>query len=55
MAPIVLAVTGLEHAIDPEGLARMTGLGLIESADGTLTLTHRGRLLANDVVSSVIA
>jgi oxygen-independent coproporphyrinogen-3 oxidase len=50
-----LALAGLEDAIDPEGLARMASLGLIEPADGTLTLTRRGRLLANDVVSSVIA
>jgi oxygen-independent coproporphyrinogen-3 oxidase len=50
-----LALAGLEDAIDPEGLARMASLGLIEPADGTLTLTLRGRLLANDVVSTVIA
>ena len=52
---VPLAVAGMEAAIDPEGLERMTSLGLIEPADGTLTLTRRGRLLANDVVSSVIA
>ena len=50
-----LAIAGLESAIDPDGLARMAGLGLIEPADGTLRLTFRGRLLANDVTSSVIA
>jgi oxygen-independent coproporphyrinogen-3 oxidase len=50
-----LAIAGLESAIDPDGLARMAGLGLIEPADGTLRLTPRGRLLANDVTSSVIA
>jgi hypothetical protein len=32
----------------------MAGLGLIEPAEGTLRLTPRGRLLANDVVSNVI-
>ena len=52
---VPLATAGLEHAIDPDGLARMASLGLIEPAPGTLTLTPRGRLLANDVVSSVIA
>jgi oxygen-independent coproporphyrinogen-3 oxidase len=52
---VPLATAGLEHAIDPEGLARMASLGLIEPAPGTLRLTPRGRLLANDVVSSVIA
>jgi len=51
---VPLSTAGLEHAIDPEGLARMAGLGLIEPADGTLRLTPRGRLLANDVVSNVI-
>ena len=52
---VPLATAGLEHAIDPEGLARMTSLGFIEPADGTLRLTPRGRLLANDVVANVIA
>ena len=52
---VPLATGELEHAIDPEGLERMAGLGLIEAAEGTLRLTTRGRLLANDVVSSVIA
>ena len=52
---VPLATGELEHAIDPDGLERMVGLGLIEAADGTLRLTTRGRLLANDVVSSVIA
>ena len=52
---VPLAVAGLEHAIDPDGLARMASLGLIEPADGTLRLTPRGRMLANDVVSNVIA
>jgi oxygen-independent coproporphyrinogen-3 oxidase len=50
-----LAIADLHDAIDPDGLARMTSLGLIEPAGDTLTLTYRGRLLANDVVSSVIA
>jgi oxygen-independent coproporphyrinogen-3 oxidase len=52
---VPLSLAGLEHAIDPDGLARMAGLGLIEAAAGTLRLTPRGRLLANDVVSNVIA
>ncbi len=50
-----LAIADLHDAIDPDGLARMTSLGLIEAAGDTLALTYRGRLLANDVVSSVIA
>ncbi len=52
---VPLAVAGLEHAIDPEGLARMASLGFIEPVGGTLRLTPRGRLLANDVVANVIA
>jgi oxygen-independent coproporphyrinogen III oxidase len=52
---VPLSIAGLEHAIDPDGLARMTGLGLIDEVGDTLRLTVRGRLLANDVVSSVIA
>jgi oxygen-independent coproporphyrinogen-3 oxidase len=52
---VPLATAGLEGAIDPDGLARMASLGLIEPADGTLRLTPRGRMLANDVVSNVIA
>ena len=31
----------------------MASLGFIEPADGTLRLTPRGRLVANDVVSNV--
>jgi oxygen-independent coproporphyrinogen III oxidase len=50
-----LSTAGLEHAIDPAGLARMAGMGLVEASDGTLRLTSRGRLLANDVVSTLIA
>ena len=41
--------------IDPDGLARMAGMGLVEAAGDTLRLTPRGRLLANDVVSTLIA
>jgi oxygen-independent coproporphyrinogen III oxidase len=52
---VPLSIAGLEHAIDPDGLARMIGLGLIDEVGDTLRLTVRGRLLANDVVSSVIA
>ncbi len=52
---VPLAVAGLEGAIDPDGLERMASLGLIEPAEGTLLLTPRGRLLANDVVATVIA
>jgi oxygen-independent coproporphyrinogen III oxidase len=52
---VPLAVAGMERAIDPVGLERMASLGLIEAAGDTLALTYRGRLLANDVVSSVIA
>ena len=52
---VPLATGELEDAIDPEGLSRMASLGLIQPGAGTLTLTPRGRLLANDVVSSVIA
>jgi putative oxygen-independent coproporphyrinogen III oxidase len=52
---VPLDVSGMEEAIDPEGLARMASLGFIESAGDTLQLTPRGRLLANDVVANVIA
>ena len=52
---VPLALRGLEQAIDPEGLARMDSLGLIEPAPGTLRLTRRGRMLANDVTASLIA
>jgi hypothetical protein len=52
---VPLSTAGLEGAIDPDGLARMGGLGLIEQVGDTLLLTPRGRMLANDVVSNVIA
>ncbi len=50
-----LLLTGLEHALDPVGLARVEQLGLAERGDGTLTLTKRGRFLGGGVTTELLA
>jgi oxygen-independent coproporphyrinogen III oxidase len=52
-APLPLA--GLEHALDPAGLARVEKLGLAERREDTLTLTERGRYLGGAVTAALIA
>jgi oxygen-independent coproporphyrinogen III oxidase len=50
-----LAVTGLEGALDREGLARMEGLGLAERHGGDhVRLTPRGRLLGGAVTVELL-
>jgi oxygen-independent coproporphyrinogen-3 oxidase len=50
-----LPLTGLEHALDPAGLARVEQLGLAERIDDTLTLTRRGRFLGGAVTAELVA
>jgi oxygen-independent coproporphyrinogen III oxidase len=50
-----LPLTGLEHAFDPVGLARVEQLGLVTRADDTLTLTERGRYLGGAVTATLLA
>ena len=50
-----LPLAGLEHALDPAGLARVEQLGLAERGDGTLTLTERGRFLGGGVTTELLA
>ena len=50
-----LSLTGLEHALDLAGLARVEQLGLAERGDGTLTLTERGRFLGGGVTAELLA
>jgi oxygen-independent coproporphyrinogen III oxidase len=50
-----LPLAGLEHALDPAGLARVEQLGLAERGDGTLTLTERGRFLGGGVTAELLA
>ena len=49
-----LPVAGLEHALDPIGLARVEQLGLALRDRGTLTLTERGRFLGGAVTAEVL-
>jgi len=49
-----LPIAGLEHALDPAGLARVEQLGLAERADDTLTLTERGRYLGGAVTATLL-
>ena len=50
-----LPTRGLEHALDPAGLAKAERLGLAERGDGTLTLTERGRFLGGGVTVELLA
>jgi len=51
-----LPLAGLQHALDPAGLARVEGLGLAARAGGdTLTLTERGRFLGGAVTAELLA
>jgi oxygen-independent coproporphyrinogen-3 oxidase len=50
-----LPLRGLEDALDPAGLARAEQLGLAARADGTLTLTRRGRFLGGGVTAEILA
>jgi oxygen-independent coproporphyrinogen-3 oxidase len=49
-----LPIAGLEHALDPTGLARVEQLGLAECAEDTLTLTERGRYLGGAVTAELL-
>ena len=49
-----LPIAGLEHVLDPAGLARMQHLGLARRLDDTLTLTERGRYLGGAVTAEVL-
>ena len=51
-----LRLAGLQHALDPVGLARVESLGLAERAgDDSLTLTARGRFLGGAVTAELLA
>jgi len=49
-----LPVAGLEHALDPAGLARVEQLGLARHDRRTLTLTERGRFLGGAVTAELL-
>ncbi|HEY0388512.1 MAG TPA: radical SAM family heme chaperone HemW [Gaiellales bacterium] len=49
-----LALSGLEDVIDPDQLARMRRAGMVDGDDSTISLSERGRYLANDVVSTIL-
>jgi oxygen-independent coproporphyrinogen-3 oxidase len=49
-----LSIAGLEHALDPAGLARVEQLGLAQRRDDTLTLTERGRYLGGAVTADLL-
>ena len=50
-----LPLTGLEHAIDAVGLARLERLGLAERRGDALALTSRGRFLGGGVTAALLA
>jgi oxygen-independent coproporphyrinogen-3 oxidase len=49
-------LAGLHEGVDRGELERLTGLGLVEPSDGggTVKLTRRGRMVANDVTASLV-
>jgi oxygen-independent coproporphyrinogen III oxidase len=49
-----LPIAGLEHALDPAGLARVEQLGLAARDDARLTLTERGRYLGGAVTAELL-
>jgi len=51
--PVPLA--GIEAALDPAALARLTRLGLAEQVGAGLTLTERGRFLGGGVTAELLA
>jgi len=50
-----LVLDGLAGVLDAGGVERMRALGLAECAEGTIRLSRRGRMLANDVISTMLA
>jgi oxygen-independent coproporphyrinogen-3 oxidase len=50
-----LPIAGLEHALDPAGLARVEQLGLAQRTGETLTLTERGRYLGGAVTAALLS
>ena len=51
-----LPVAGLDDALDADALERLERLGLVERpADGSLTLTERGRFLGGGVTAELLA
>ena len=49
-----LPIVGLEHALDPAGLARVEQLGLAARDAASLTLTERGRYLGGAVTAELL-
>jgi oxygen-independent coproporphyrinogen-3 oxidase len=49
-----LALAGLDDVIDRDQLARMRRAGMIDGDDSTISLSERGRFMANDVVSTIL-
>jgi oxygen-independent coproporphyrinogen-3 oxidase len=50
-----LPLAGIEHALDPAGLQRVEGLGLVRCDGGQLSLTDRGRFLGDAVTAALLA
>jgi len=49
-----LRLAGLEDVLDADQLERMRTAGLLETGDGAITLSERGRFMANDVVATIL-
>ena len=51
---VPLELNGLAALVDDAACERLADAGMLVRCDGALTLTERGRFLANDVVASVL-
>ncbi len=49
-----LSLAGLEPLLDSRELERMRAAGMVAMDGGAMTLSERGRFMANDVVSSIL-
>ena len=50
-----MQVAPVLDGLDMPEVERLAGLGLVVEGDGTLTLSRRGRMVANDVISRLIS
>ena len=50
-----MSIAPVLGGLDMPEVERLAGLGLVVEGDGTLTLSRRGRMVANDVISRLIS
>jgi coproporphyrinogen III oxidase-like Fe-S oxidoreductase len=48
-------LNGEDRLLDQDAVARLSRLGLVETGEGQLRLTHRGRFLGGGVTAELLA